>query len=186
MYGALELFKRVDTPENFEKAINSNDNDVNHLDLDGDGKADYIRVVDEKYTNLHILALQVIVSASEIQKVALIVKEETGNGKMHIQIFGDETLYGKNYTIESEDKPEIVTAEKTVTDTDTGSGESDDDVYSTSDKSGYTSPDLQTIEPVITTVGYHVVQVVGPVVKNILHAMLKSIIEEAIPFLKTD
>lgn len=186
MYGALELFKKADTPENFEKAINSDDNDVNHLDLDGDGKADYIRVVDEKYSDIHVLALQVSVSASEIQKIALIVKEETGNGKMHIQIFGDETLYGKNYTIESEDKPEIVTAEKTVTDTDAGSGESDDDIYSTSDKSGYTSPDLQVIEPIATKVAYHAVQIVGSVVKDMLRSMLKSIIEEAIPALKTE
>lgn len=184
MHAALELFKRADTPENFEKAINSDDNDVNHLDLDGDGEADYIRVIDEKYTDLHILALQVSVSASEIQKVALVVKEETGNGKMHIQIFGDETLYGKNYAIESEDKPEAATAETAVT--DAGSGDGDDDVYATSDKSGSTSLDLQTIEPIATKVAYQVVQVVGPVMKNIMHTMLKSIIEEAIPFLKTD
>lgn len=42
LYGALELFKKTDTPENFEKAINSDGNEVNKLDLDGDGKADYV------------------------------------------------------------------------------------------------------------------------------------------------
>lgn len=187
LYGALELFKKADTPENFEKAINSNGNEVNKLDLDGDGKADYVRV-DKKDSDIHTLVLQVAVSASEIQNVAVIKVEKTGNDKTHVQIVGDEALYGKNYIIESEDETEILTAEKTVT--DTGSEESDDDVYSTSDKSGSTAIDLQVIEPVVTKIGYGVgyfmVDIMGPVVKDILHNMLKSLIEEAIPVLKTE
>lgn len=183
LYGALELFKKADTPENFEKAINSNDNEINSLDLDGDGKVDYVKVTDKKDGDVRSLVLQVTVSASEIQNVAVIEVEKTGKDKMHVQIVGNEELYGKNYIIESEDETEIVTAEKTVT--DTGSGESDDDVYSASDKSGCTSLDLQVIEPVITKVAYHVVQIVGPIVKDLLHNMLKAIIEEAIPVLKT-
>ncbi len=188
LYGALELFKKADTPENFEKAINSNGNEVNKLDLDGDGKADYVRVVDKKDSDIHTLVLQVAVSASEIQNVAVIEVEKTGNDRTHVQIVGDEALYGKNYRIESEDETEILTAEKTVT--DTGSAESDDDVYSTSDKSGSTAIDLQVIEPVVTKIGYGVgyfmVDIMGPVVKDILHNMLKSLIEEAIPVLKTE
>lgn len=184
MYGALELFKKADTPEDFEKAINSNDNEVNHLDLDGDGKADYVSVVDKKDSDVHRLVLQVSVSASEIQNVAVIEVKKTGNDKTHVQIVGDEVLYGKNDSIESEDETEILTAEKTVT--DTGNAQSDD-VYSTSDKSGYTSPDLQVIEPVITKAAHYMIQnVIGPMVKNILRNMLKAIIEEAIPVLKTE
>jgi hypothetical protein len=184
LYAALELFKKAETPEDFEKAINSNDNEVNHLDLDGDGKADYVSIVDKKDSDVYTLVLQVTVSASEIQNVAVIEVEKTGNNKTHVQIVGDEELYGKKYIIELKDETELLTAKKTVT--HTSSGESDDNVYSTSDKSGFTSPDLQVIEPVITKVAHYMVEVIiVPLVKGILHNMLKAIIEEAIPVLKT-
>lgn len=190
LYGALELFKKTDTPENFEKAINDSDNKVNNLDLNGDGKADYVRVVDKKDSDVHTLVLQVTLSASEIQNVAVIEVKKTGNDETHARIVGDEELYGKNDIIEWEDKTETVTAGNTVTDTGSGSRESDDDVYAISDKSGYTYIDLQTIEPVVTKIGYGIgyfmVDIMGPVLKDALHAMFKSMIEEAIPILKTE
>ncbi len=171
------MFKKAGTPESFEKAINSNDSEVNKLDLDGDGKADYVSVVDKKDSAVHTLVLQVSVSASEIQNVAVIEVEKNGNDKTHVQIVGDEALYGKYYIIESKDEAKLLTAEKTV---------SDDDVYASSDKSGFTSPDLQAIEPVMTKAAHYMIQtVIGPMVKNILRNMLKAIIEEAIPALKT-
>lgn len=188
LYGALELFQKADTPENFEKAINANANEVNNLDLDGDGETDYVRVVVKKENNVHTLVLQVAVSASEIQDIAVIEVEKTGHENTHVRIVGDEALYGKNAITESEDKTEVVAAEKTVSGTEYD--ESDDDVYATSDKSGYTYIDLQTIEPVATKighgVGYFMVDIMGPILKDALHDMFKSMIEEAIPFLKTD
>lgn len=183
LYGALELFKKADTPENFENAINSTDNGVNHLDLDGDDKADYVRVVAKKDSDVHTLALQVAVSASEMQNIAVIEVEKTGNDKTHVRMVGDEELYGKNYIIESEDEMEIVTAERTVN--DTGSEESDDDVYATSDKSGSTSMDFSVIEPVVTKVAYFMVEeIIVPVAKDFLHNMGKSIIDGIILALK--
>lgn len=183
LYGTLELFKKADTPENFENAIHSTDNGVNHLDLDGDGKTDYVRVVAKKDSDVHALALQVAVSASEMQNVAVIEMEKTGNDKTHVRMVGDEELYGKNYIIESEDEKEIVTAERTVN--DTGSEESDDDVYATSDKSGSTSMDFSVIEPVFTKVAYFMVEeIIVPVAKDVLHNMGKSIIDGIILALK--
>src|SRR5688500_20139353 len=44
--GALELFKQSDSPEEFERLLNSPDSKVNNLDLNGDGYIDYIRVHD--------------------------------------------------------------------------------------------------------------------------------------------
>ena len=46
--GALELFKKAESPEQFEKSLNSSDNYVNNLDLNEDGDTDYIRVVDHQ------------------------------------------------------------------------------------------------------------------------------------------
>ena len=188
LHGALELFKKTGTPESFEKAMNASDSEVNNLDLDSDGKADYVRVVDKKDNNIHTLVLQIAVSASEIQNIAVIEVEKSGHENTPVRIVGDEALYGRNAIIESEDKTEAVSAEKTVSGKEYD--ESDDDVYAISDKSGYTYIDLQTIEPVVTKIGhgivYFMVDIVGPVLKDALHEMFKSMIEEAIPFLKTD
>lgn len=188
LYGALELFKKAGSSENFEKALNSGANDVNHLDLDADGKTDYVRVVDREDT-AHTLVLQIAVSASEIQEVAVIETEKAGKNNTHMQIVGNEELYGKNYIIESETEAEIVIAENTGSHIAVGESD-DDDVYATSDKSGYTYIDLETIEPVVTKIGngigYFMVDIMGPVLKDALHAMFKSMIEEAIPILKTD
>lgn len=154
MYGALELFKKAGTPEKFEEAVNADGNEINNLDLDGDGKADYVRVIEKKGSDVYTLVLQVSVSASEIQNVAVIEVEKTGNDKASVKIVGDEGLYEKNNIIQSGDETEIIAAETTVT--DAGIDESDDDVYSTSDKSASTSLDLEAIEPVVTKVGYYV------------------------------
>ena len=43
----LELFKDSDSMEEFENALNSSDNPVNNLDLNDDGKVDYIQVIDQ-------------------------------------------------------------------------------------------------------------------------------------------
>lgn len=134
LYGALELFKKADSPEAFEKAINSNDNEVNNLDLDGDGKVDYVKVIDKKDGDAHTLVLQVDVSENEKQDVAVIEVEKTGDDKAHVQIVGDEELYGKDYIIEPKDE----TADKNTnarTSTSQGNNGSNDDVYSTSDNS---------------------------------------------------
>lgn len=100
LYGALELFKKAENPEAFEKAINSNDNEVNNLDLDADGKVDYVKVVDKTSGDAHSLVLQVAVSKTEIQDVAVIEIEKKGDKKAHVQIVGDEELYGKDYIVE--------------------------------------------------------------------------------------
>lgn len=128
LYGALELFKKAASPEDFEKAINSNDNEVNNLDLDGDGKVDYVKVIDKQDGNAHTLVLQVAVSESETQDVAVIEVDKTSDGTAHVQIVGDEELYGKDYIIEPKDD----TASKQQS-TTAGKQAATDDVYSTSD-----------------------------------------------------
>ena len=44
--GALELFKKSSSPEEFERMLNDEDSKVNNLDLNGDGDIDYLRVID--------------------------------------------------------------------------------------------------------------------------------------------
>lgn len=120
--GALETFKKSNNLEAFEKAINSNDNEINNLDLNADGEVDYVKVLDNKEGEAHTIVLQTAVTKSEIQDIAVIVIEKTKDGNAHIQIVGDEELYGKDYIVEPKDE-KTVSSEKLKSDTET------DDVY---------------------------------------------------------
>ena len=98
--GALELFKKAKSPEEFEKLLNQEENSVNNLDLNEDGEIDYIRVEDHMDGDVHAIVLQVPVSKSESQDVAVIEIEKTGEKEAMLQILGDEVLYGKEIIVE--------------------------------------------------------------------------------------
>ncbi len=106
--GAIELFKKAESPESFEKLLNTENNYVNNLDLNEDGEIDYIRVVDKMEGDVHAIVLQIAVNESESQDVAVIEIEKQGDEEAILQIIGDEILYGKEtivepYEIESQD-----------------------------------------------------------------------------------
>ncbi len=98
--GALELFKKSESPQEFEKLLNSENSKVNNLDLNGDGYTDYIRVIDRNEGNVHAFILQAMVSERESQDVAVIELEKLANGKAVLQITGDEDIYGVETIIE--------------------------------------------------------------------------------------
>ncbi len=96
----LNIFKQSKNVEEFEKNLNAADTKVNNLDLNQDGQVDYIRVIESGNDSLHNLVLQVPISQSESQDVAVIQLLKKNDKTVHVQIVGDETLYGKNYIIE--------------------------------------------------------------------------------------
>jgi hypothetical protein len=98
--GALAMFKKAGSPEEFEKLINSEDNKVNNLDLNADGETDYIKVIDKKEGDAHAFILQVTVSETENQDVAVIEMEQTGKEEVVVQIVGDEDIYGEEVLVE--------------------------------------------------------------------------------------
>jgi hypothetical protein len=98
--GALELFKKSSSPEEFEKMLNSADSRVNNLDLNGDGNIDYMRVIDRNEGNVHLFIIQAALSKTESQDVAVIELEKLGNGKAVLQITGDADVYGVETIIE--------------------------------------------------------------------------------------
>lgn len=98
--GALELFKKSSSPEEFEKMLNSSDSKVNNLDLNGDGDIDYIKVIDKNEGNVHAFILQAVISDTERQDVAVIELEKFGDGKASLQIVGDADVYGMETIIE--------------------------------------------------------------------------------------
>jgi hypothetical protein len=98
--GVLELFKTSKSPDEFEKALNKKDNKINNLDLNEDGKVDYLRVIDNAKDDAHAIIIRAVVSKTESQDVAVIEIEKKGDKNAQLQIVGDEELYGKDYIIE--------------------------------------------------------------------------------------
>ena len=98
--GALQLMKESSSLEEFEKKLNEEDNYVNNLDLNQDGKIEYVKVNDNMEEEIHAIALQVDVSASESQDVAVILIERTGDNNAVMQIIGDEDVYGEEVIVE--------------------------------------------------------------------------------------
>ena len=74
-----DLFTQLQTLEDFERALNDTTKGVNNLDLDGDGRVDFIRVVDEVAEDVHLIILQVPIDSVEYQDVATIEIEKKGD-----------------------------------------------------------------------------------------------------------
>src|ERR1051325_909763 len=108
LQGALDLFKNSTSLEDFEKKLNTESNGVNNLDLDGDGQIDYVRVLDNMKDNAHAIVLQVAVTQTEAQDVAVIELEKNGNESATLQIVGDEQLYGDTAIVEPFDEKEMI------------------------------------------------------------------------------
>jgi hypothetical protein len=100
LQGALELFKTSKSPEDFEKKLNTEDNYVNNLDMNHDGKTDYVKIINKKDGNAQAMILRVDISKTESQDVAVIEIEKQGDKSAMLQIIGDEELYGDTAIIE--------------------------------------------------------------------------------------
>src|SRR5215203_555907 len=100
LYAVLDLFQKAKTIEAFEKSLNEEKSKVNNLDLDLDKKVDFIKVVTKKDGEAYSFILQVDVSKTETQDVAIILLSKDKDKKVSLQMVGDEELYGKDYVIE--------------------------------------------------------------------------------------
>ncbi len=113
--GALELFKKSESPEAFEKMLNAEESKVNNLDLNGDGEIDYIKVIDKTEGNVHAFILQAVVSETESQDIAVIEIEKKHDGEATMQIVGDEDIYGDQKIIEPFEEVKTHAGTKTKT-----------------------------------------------------------------------
>lgn len=100
LQGALQMFQKAGSPEEFEKLINTESNHVNNLDLNEDGEIDYVRVIERIENDIHVFILQVSISDKESQDIAVIELEKTGKESAMIQIAGDEDIYGEQIIVE--------------------------------------------------------------------------------------
>lgn len=100
LYAVMQLFQESETLEGFERNLNDENSTINNLDLDGDNRVDYIRVLDYKDGDDHTIVLQVALNKYENQDVAVFTVDRDFNGNVAVQLVGDEDLYGRNYIIE--------------------------------------------------------------------------------------
>jgi hypothetical protein len=100
LYAVMDLFQKSETLEGFEKALNDKNNTINNLDLDNDGRVDYITVTDYPDGDLHNIVLRDPINDREQQDVAVFTVSRDKDGRIEIQVTGDEDLYGKDYIIE--------------------------------------------------------------------------------------
>jgi hypothetical protein len=100
LYAVMKLFQESETLEAFEKNLNDQNSHINNLDLNGDNIVDYIRVIDNIDRDVHTIVLQVAINRTQNQDVAVFTVQQEADGKVYIQLIGDEALYGKNYIIE--------------------------------------------------------------------------------------
>jgi hypothetical protein len=119
LYATLDLFQNSKTIEDFEKALNKEDTGINNLDLDLDGEVDFIKVTTEQDDDDFIFKLQIDTAKEEVQDVAAIFVSKDKDGKVSLQMAGNEDLYGKDYVIEPKTKKEAVTANPAYSGDDT-------------------------------------------------------------------
>jgi hypothetical protein len=79
LYGVLDIFQNSTTIEKFEQSLNDDNTKINNLDLDNDGKVDFIKVKTEKEGDNFMFVLQVEVSKNEVQDIAVIFVNKDKN-----------------------------------------------------------------------------------------------------------
>jgi hypothetical protein len=115
LYAVLDLFQKSKTIEEFEKELNLEKNKINNLDLDLDNKVDFIKVSTQSDGDDYTFVLQVAISKTETQDVAVILLSKGKDGKISLQIVGDKLLYGDNYIVEPKTSTPGVTANPAYT-----------------------------------------------------------------------
>jgi len=96
----FSLFSKAASTADFEAELNNTNTRLNNLDLNNDGKVDFLRVNEKKQHNSLILVIQAILNKSDIQDVAVITVSENGSHAPAVQLIGDRALYGQNYILE--------------------------------------------------------------------------------------
>lgn len=85
--------------EDFERRLNDPDIQISNLDLNGDNRVDYLRVIEATERNTHLIILQAVLGIDTYQDIATIEVERSGNN-VQVQVVGDVYMYGSNYIYE--------------------------------------------------------------------------------------
>lgn len=100
LQGVAALFKDSESLEEFEQKLNSEDQEVNNLDLNKDDQVDYLRVLESTEETTHLIVVQASLGEDAYQDVCTIEVDKDEDGNTYVQIVGDEAIYGADYILE--------------------------------------------------------------------------------------
>ncbi len=100
LQGVAALFKDSETLEEFEEKLNSEEAEVNNLDLNKDGEIDYLRVLESVEGSTHLIVIQASLGENAYQDVCTIEVDKDEDGNTYVQIVGDKSIYGDGYILE--------------------------------------------------------------------------------------
>ncbi|MEA3333661.1 MAG: hypothetical protein U9Q58_08700 [Pseudomonadota bacterium] len=91
------LLKKAENASELERLLNNPKTGINNLDLNEDGKVDYIKVTEYGNEQNKGFSLTVEPVAGETQEVATIDIEKSGNDQASVEVKGNEQIYGQNH-----------------------------------------------------------------------------------------
>ncbi|MFK7824872.1 MAG: hypothetical protein AB8G05_11990 [Oligoflexales bacterium] len=97
-----ELLKKAKDAAEFEKLLNDPNSGVNNLDLNGDGKVDYIKVTEFGEDKIRGFSLTTEPSKGEEQEIATIkIEKADEQGNAVVETKGNPQIYGSNHYYQS-------------------------------------------------------------------------------------
>jgi len=91
-----DLARKSKNAADFEKQLNTTSNKINNLDLNDDGKVDYIKVTEYGKGNKRGFSLTTDVGKGKEQEIATIEFVKSGE-KVDMYVNGNSSLYGNNH-----------------------------------------------------------------------------------------
>lgn len=92
---AAELAKKAKNAEEFEKQLNTPSSKVNNIDLNDDGKVDYIKVTEYGSGSNRGFSLTTELESGKVQEIATIEFSKQGD-RVDMNVNGNSSLYGSN------------------------------------------------------------------------------------------
>lgn len=84
----------------FERRLNNPNSQISNLDLNGDNRVDYLRVIETVEGNVHLIIIQSVIGRYNYQDIATVEVERDRYNKVQVQVVGDVYMYGNNYIYE--------------------------------------------------------------------------------------
>jgi hypothetical protein len=84
----------------FEKRLNDPQAQISNLDLNGDNRVDYLRVIETVEGNVHLIIIQSVLGLDTFQDIATVEVERDRYNRVQVQVVGDVYMYGNNYIYE--------------------------------------------------------------------------------------
>ncbi|MCF6131861.1 hypothetical protein [Flavobacterium wongokense] len=84
----------------FERRLNDPNAQISNLDLNGDNRVDYLRVIETVEGSAHLIIIQSVLGLDTFQDIATVEVERDRYNKVQVQVVGDVYMYGNNYIYE--------------------------------------------------------------------------------------